>query len=88
VTNQEYIDVKNHFESTTPGMEILKIERIQNPRLYVMYTAHKKTMDKDDSPNKINEQKLFHGCAKDAAQKIIHQGFNRSYAGLHRKNVH
>lgn len=83
--NPEYTDVKNGFKSTASGSNILKIERIQNPSLYAVYAARKKWMVNENPPNTKIEQKLYHGCSGDAAKNIIHQGFNRSYAGVHRK---
>ena len=82
--DKEYIDVKNGVISTIPNAVIIKIERIQNHRLYEQYVTWKRRMDKEN-PNIENERKLYHGCAGDTAQKIIHQGFDRSFAGLHRK---
>ena len=81
----EYVDVKNGFAFTAPGKKILKIERIQNPNLYAVYLARKKRMDIENSLDTKNERKLYHGCPGDVAVKIIHQGFNRSYAGRNRK---
>lgn len=83
--NPEYINVKDGFSSTAQGREILKIERIQNPILYTLYAARKRWMDNENPPNVTNERKLYHGCPGHVAENIIHQGFNRSYAGVHRK---
>ena len=40
-----------------------------------------KAMDLHNPKGHQNERKLFHGCSKDAAEKISHLGFNRSFAG-------
>jgi len=61
--------------------QIVKIERVQNIVLYAQYVARKKTMDQQNSANTNNERELFHGCPGDIANKISHQGFNRSFAG-------
>ena len=61
--------------------QILKIERIQNPFLHAQYIAKKKTMDKHNPSNTMNERELFHGCPGDVAEKINHHGFNRSFPG-------
>ena len=60
---------------------IIKIERIQNSFLHAQYIAKKKTMDKHNPSNIVNERELFHGCPGDVAEKISHHGFNRSFAG-------
>ena len=84
--DQEYIDVKNGFETTIGRPRtIVKIERIQNPTLYAQYAARKKLMDRTNPPNTTNERRLYHGCAGDVVQQIIYGGFNRSYAGKNGK---
>jgi len=65
--------------------KIVKIERVQNIVLYAQYVARKKTMDQQNPQNINNEIELFHGCPKDVADKISHQGFNRSFAGKNGK---
>ena len=86
--DQEYIDVKKGFETTIGGSRtIVKIDRIQNPTLYAQYAARKKLMDRTNPPNTTNERRLYHGCAGDVVQQIIHGGFNRSYAGKNGKLI-
>ena len=68
--------------------QIVKIERIQNPFLHAQYIAKKKTMDKHNPSDTMNERELFHGCPGDVAQKINHQGFNRSFAGKNGMLLH
>ena len=84
--DEEYVDVKNTFE-TSSGRKgtIVKIERIQNPTLYAQYAARKKLMDQTNPSGTQNERRLYHGCAGDSVQGIIHGGFNRSYAGKNGK---
>ena len=61
---------------------IVKIERIQNSKLYEQYSARKKAMDRANV-GRQNERQLFHGCSLSAVDAINHGGFNRSYAGQH-----
>ena len=61
---------------------IVKIERIQNSKLYAQYTARKKAMDRANVGHH-NERQLFHGCSHTVIDAINHGGFNRSYAGQH-----
>ena len=84
----EYQEVADAFTGTMPPPgssgnivwnTITRIDRIQNPMLYGQYCARKKAMDND------NEKMLFHGCSSDVVTDICHQGFNRSFAGLHGK---
>lgn len=58
---------------------INKIERIQNERWHKQYLVHR-----DDFQNrlKMNTEKfLYHGCSDVAADSIIKEYFNRSFAG-------
>ena len=75
------LSMKNPQYSGHQYNQIVKIERIQNPFLHAQYVAKKKTMDKHNASNTVNERELFHGCPGDVAQKIGHHGFNRSFAG-------
>ena len=59
-----------------PNTEVVKIERIQNPRLYQIYEGQKAQMS-----NGGNEMRLFHGTAKMAVKNINTTGFNRAYCG-------
>ena len=65
---------------------IVKIERIQNSKLYAQYTARKKTMDRANVGHQ-NERQLFHGCSLSAVDSINNGGFNRSYAGQHGESM-
>jgi poly [ADP-ribose] polymerase 10/14/15 len=76
----EYDHIHDKFiaslSQTTPNAEVVKIERIQNPRLYQIYEGQKKTMIDGG-----NEMKLYHGTAKNAVENINKTGFNRAYCG-------
>ena len=96
-SSTEYMTVKNKFEESMsaskqsvhitakPRYQIVKIERIQNTELHSQYMARKKTMDMKNPPGTINEIGLFHGCPRAVAEKISHQGYNRSFAGKNGK---
>ena len=63
-----------------PYTEVVKIERIQNPRLYEIFEGQKKKMS-----NGGNEMRLFHGTATGAVKNINMSGFNRAYCGKNGK---
>ena len=63
-----------------PNTEVVKIERIQNPRLHQIYEGQKAQMS-----NGGNEMRLFHGTAKMAVDNINTTGFNRAYCGKNGK---
>jgi len=79
----EYRDVMRKFQATAGGVNIWKIERIQNPHLYQCYTVRKQKMDKDIGGN--SERQLFHGTEATNVSHINTQGFNRSFSGAHGK---
>ena len=74
----EYQDVKVKFHATG-GVNILSIERIQNPLLYQSYMVRKRKMDEDTGGD--NEKQLFHGTEARNINRINTQGFNRSFWG-------
>ena len=82
----EYDQVHDKFKgslgSAMPNAEVVKIERIQNPRLYEIFEGQKKMS------NGGNEMRLFHGTAKDAVKNINMSGFNRAYCGKHGKLIY
>ena len=86
VNSDEYASVKKHFENTlSQTYQIVTIKRVQNPLLYMQYMIKKRVMDENNPKAVQNERNLFHGCSGDVTTKISHQGFNRSFAGLHGK---
>ena len=75
----EYKEILNHFETCFDGGKaptVTKIERIQNPNLFRLYLAKKKSMD-----GRGKEMRLFHGTSKKNIDAINGNNFNRSYAG-------
>ena len=82
--SSEYQDVVNKFQVTARGVNITKIERVQNPHLYQSYMVKKRKMDKDIGGN--SERQLFHGTNSNNIISINTQGFNRSYAGVNGKS--
>ena len=82
-SSTEYKDVMRKFQATARGVNILKIERIQNPHLYQCYMVRKQKMDKDFGGN--SERQLFHGTESKNVSHINTQGFNRSLCGANGK---
>ncbi|CAF0819065.1 unnamed protein product [Rotaria sordida] len=78
----EYKSISNNFDQAMKEKytKIIKIERIQNERWFMQYIAHwtdfKKRLNKD------TEKRLYHGCSEEAANSIIEDCFNRSFAGV------
>ncbi|XP_076747409.1 protein mono-ADP-ribosyltransferase PARP14 isoform X3 [Maylandia zebra] len=80
--SNEYNDVKKELTKTGLNLNIISIERVQNPSLWQNYQIMKKQMEvKNKHTN--NELLLFHGTTHTSIHLINKQGFNRSYAGKH-----
>jgi hypothetical protein len=62
---------------------INRIERIQNERWHKQYLVHRDDFKKRLEMN--TEKFLYHGCSDMAADRIIEEYFNRSFAGKNGK---
>ncbi|XP_033757736.1 protein mono-ADP-ribosyltransferase PARP14-like isoform X2 [Pecten maximus] len=81
-TDPAFTSVQQQFLASVGGARtVIKIERIQNRTLYQQYVAKKKLVDIQNSQNKQNEKKLWHGTATETVASINSHGFNRSYCG-------
>ncbi|XP_002732880.1 protein mono-ADP-ribosyltransferase PARP14-like [Saccoglossus kowalevskii] len=79
----EYQQVATTFNATADAAQnhqIVKIERIQHEDRFKGYSLKKKQLENKNKRWK-NERTLYHGTKKDVVDKIIVDGFNRSYAG-------
>lgn len=65
------------------GVQIVKIERIQNRTLFQQYAAKKKLLEQQKTGVKQIERQLWHGTMEANLPSIINNGFNRSYCGAH-----
>ena len=80
-SEKEYIDIAGEFNRTIGAkVSILKIMRLENPKLYRRYYTHKTDLEKE-RPDITAEQMLFHGTHPDAVANINANNFNRSYCG-------
>uniref|UniRef100_A0A8C4NK42 Poly [ADP-ribose] polymerase n=1 Tax=Eptatretus burgeri TaxID=7764 RepID=A0A8C4NK42_EPTBU len=78
-TSQEYADVKNNFmKSAQAAFKVLKIERIQNTKLWEGYLLREKNVEKSTKPS---VRTLFHGTTVDVCDQIVNHGFDRNYSG-------
>ena len=79
---EEYKTIHTNFHQAIAGdcKKVIKIERIQNERWYMQYLAHSNEFQK--RLNKNTEKILYHGCPEAAADSIIRDCFNRSFAGV------
>ncbi|CAF4917197.1 unnamed protein product [Rotaria sp. Silwood1] len=83
-SSEEYRSVLRSFRATisaTKTNDNIRIERIQNERLYRQYQIEKKHFYK--MLQKDTQKTLYHGCPNDDAklQSIMEQGLDRSRAG-------
>ncbi|CAF1213396.1 unnamed protein product [Adineta steineri] len=80
-TSNECKTIAADFRRSMQGSdkEIIKIERIQNPRWYKQYLVHREDFRKTHGND--TEKVLYHGCPENAAYAIAADCFNRSFAG-------
>ncbi|XP_032801823.2 protein mono-ADP-ribosyltransferase PARP14-like [Petromyzon marinus] len=81
VQSPEYQQVQANFRKSVNHLKIIKIERIQNLRLYNAYQAMKTSIENSNKGQGTCEKNLFHGTQVDSIDNISHFGFNRSFAG-------
>ena len=84
--SSEYQDVVRKVQSTGGGINVQKIERVQNPHLYQSYLVRKQKMYQEN-PGGNNERQLFHGTQHSTIKAINTQGFNRSFCGRNGRHL-
>ena len=81
----EYKRVVDSFNKTAVEgkdySKIVAVKRIQRPFLYKQYMLKKQEMDRENPSDIVNERQLFHGTSKEALEAIIHNNFDRVFAG-------
>ncbi|XP_030579266.1 protein mono-ADP-ribosyltransferase PARP14-like isoform X2 [Archocentrus centrarchus] len=78
--SKEYNDVKGELTNAGLHVNIISIERVQNPTLWQNYQILKKQMEAKNKHTN-NEKLLYHGTKATSIDLINNKGFNRSYAG-------
>uniref|UniRef100_UPI00398F3F7B protein mono-ADP-ribosyltransferase PARP14-like isoform X2 n=1 Tax=Pristiophorus japonicus TaxID=55135 RepID=UPI00398F3F7B len=78
----EYNKVAETFRISCENtiVDIIKVERIQNRKLWQSYSVKKETVQRKN-PGLNIEQILYHGTTKEISQKLNKTGFNRSFYG-------
>ena len=82
-TSDEYKMVAAEVTKTA-NVNIVKIERVQNPTLYRAYVVKRQRMDEKDGSR---ERQLFHGTAGTSCTNINSSGFNRSFCGKNGESI-
>jgi len=81
----ERVQVENAFKATLPSnVQVIGVDRVQNLAMWQSYAVKRQTIlarDKDDPPASLERLWLFHGTNIEVADKIVQQGFNRSFCG-------
>lgn len=79
-SSSEYQEVEDRvLETANHPIEIVSIERVQNPFLYQSYQLAKQKVERNNGES--NERQLFHGTSPVNIKKINAQGFDRSLSG-------
>jgi poly [ADP-ribose] polymerase 10/14/15 len=61
-------------------MQVIKVERVQNPKLWAPFAAMRQTMlERQGDSDSYERTGLFHGTAEDSVDKIVAHGFNRIF---------
>ena len=66
------------------SIKVVDVQRIQNRSLWRLYAIKLSDAIQREGPSsqaRLERVWLFHGTDEDTVEKIIHQGFNRSFAG-------
>ncbi|XP_072435892.1 protein mono-ADP-ribosyltransferase PARP14-like isoform X3 [Chiloscyllium punctatum] len=81
-STQEYKEVVKTFKKSCGKtiVDIVKIERVQNRKLWQSYSVRKQNAERK-YPGMTIEQILYHGTTKEIAQRVNKTGFNRSFCG-------
>jgi hypothetical protein len=72
--------ITEHFEKSY--MQIVRIDQVENARWLSNYLGQKKIINTRLGHDQ-NEQLLFHGCLRSAAEQIIQHGFDHKLIGMH-----
>jgi hypothetical protein len=65
-------------------MQIVRIDQVENGTWLSHYLEQKKMIDTRLDHDQ-NEQFLFHGCSRSAAENIVQRGFDHKLIGMHGK---
>ena len=81
----EFDQVCQAFMKTlNSSIKVVDVQRIQNRSLWNQYATKGWDVISREGPSsqaRCERVWLFHGTDEDTVEKIIHQGFNRSFAG-------
>ncbi|XP_076115159.1 protein mono-ADP-ribosyltransferase PARP14-like isoform X1 [Mytilus galloprovincialis] len=71
--------IQKKFWKADRNIKILQILRVQNRHLFSQFNVKQKELQQKNGTD--SELLLWHGTSKDCIDKIINNGFNRSYCG-------
>ena len=72
------------MKTLNSSIKVVDVQRIQNRSLWRLYAIKLSDAIQREGPSsqaRLERVWLFHGTDEDTVEKIIHQGFNRSFAG-------
>ena len=79
----EWVEVEANFKATAGTFRVTRVQRVQNHHLWRMFTAARQSMASRGGGIGPNERQLFHGTDAATTEKIVVQGFNRSFVSIH-----
>ncbi|NXA27140.1 PAR12 polymerase, partial [Ibidorhyncha struthersii] len=80
-TTSEYNEIKQLFQQTMKGYNVLKIRRIQNPSLWKVFQWQKDQMKRENGGKEVNERLLFHGTQISFMEAICVHNFDWRICG-------
>ncbi|XP_033104169.1 protein mono-ADP-ribosyltransferase PARP12-like [Anneissia japonica] len=79
--SEEYRKIQKMFQATLPGVNITKIERVQNETWWDSFSRQKEVMMKKNPNKPVDERLLFHGTKPEIVQDICRDNFDFRLSG-------
>jgi len=78
--SKEWNEIEEQMKKTVPNINLIKIERIQNKRIWEKYAYAKAILENKNNGN-ANEKRLFHGTRKTSPSTVYsdENGFDMRY---------
>ncbi|XP_033095938.1 protein mono-ADP-ribosyltransferase PARP12-like [Anneissia japonica] len=79
--SEEYKKIQTLFQTTLSGVDITKLERVQNETCWDLYSRQKEVMMKKNPSKPVQERLLFHGTTPEKVEDICRDNFDFRLSG-------
>ncbi|XP_033118648.1 uncharacterized protein LOC117118237, partial [Anneissia japonica] len=79
--SEEYKKIQKLFQTTLSGVDITKLERVQNETCWDLYSRQKEVMMKKNPSKPVDERLLFHGTKPEKVEDICRDNFDFRLSG-------